>query len=208
MQFRCLFYRLLPSYALQLTLSKTRAAFYRYVYAPYAIILNVSLLYCLWIDTKFFYVLYYPVRIKTTLILPLVSPWMHICIYCSYHRIRINVSLAKYDPSRYLVVQIISLYVSLLLLFLLGVFNLTFHGHCLMVLLLLQVVVRQWWWKDTRCVYQLFDKAYDPSVDKSLPFLFKRYMDGNDHITKYGGTRLDLAVCKQLVDLMGGTLTA
>ncbi|KAI4963861.1 hypothetical protein ZWY2020_010353 [Hordeum vulgare] len=44
--------------------------------------------------------------------------------------------------------------------------------------------------------------------DKSLSFLFKRYMHANEeHTTKYGGTGLGLAVCKQLVDLMGGTLT-
>ncbi|XP_044968866.1 probable histidine kinase 1 [Hordeum vulgare subsp. vulgare] len=53
--------------------------------------------------------------------------------------------------------------------------------------------------------------VYDTGIgipEKSLPFLFKRYMHANEeHTTKYGGTGLGLAVCKQLVDLMGGTLT-
>ncbi|KAI5000215.1 hypothetical protein ZWY2020_004804 [Hordeum vulgare] len=53
--------------------------------------------------------------------------------------------------------------------------------------------------------------VYDTGIgipEKSLPFLFKRYMHVNEeHTTKYGGTGLGLAVCKQLVDLMGGTLT-
>ncbi|VAH50808.1 unnamed protein product [Triticum turgidum subsp. durum] len=59
-------------------------------------------------------------------------------------------------------------------------------------------------------VWLRFD-VYDTGMgtpEKSLPFLFKRYMHTNDyHTTKYGGTGLGLAVCKQLVDLMGGTLT-
>ncbi|KAM3389966.1 hypothetical protein ACQJBY_011868 [Aegilops geniculata] len=59
-------------------------------------------------------------------------------------------------------------------------------------------------------VWLRFD-VYDTGMgmpDKSLPFLFKRYMHANDyHTTKYGGTGLGLAVCKQLVDLIGGTLT-
>ncbi|VAH36857.1 unnamed protein product [Triticum turgidum subsp. durum] len=59
-------------------------------------------------------------------------------------------------------------------------------------------------------VWLRFD-VYDTGMgipEKSLPFLFKRYIHANgDHTTKYGGTGLGLAVCKQLVDLMGGTLT-
>lgn len=59
-------------------------------------------------------------------------------------------------------------------------------------------------------VWLCFD-VYDTGIgipEKSLPFLFKRYMHANEkHTTKYGGTGLGLAVCKQLVDLMGGTLT-
>lgn len=53
--------------------------------------------------------------------------------------------------------------------------------------------------------------VYDTGIgipEKSLPFLFKRYMQAStDHARKYGGTGLGLAICKQLVELMGGTLT-
>uniref|UniRef100_J3MGF2 Probable histidine kinase 1 n=1 Tax=Oryza brachyantha TaxID=4533 RepID=J3MGF2_ORYBR len=53
--------------------------------------------------------------------------------------------------------------------------------------------------------------VYDTGIgipEKSLPLLFKRYMQASDdHARKYGGTGLGLAICKQLVELMGGTLT-
>ncbi|KAE8766934.1 Histidine kinase 5 [Hordeum vulgare] len=57
-------------------------------------------------------------------------------------------------------------------------------------------------------VWLCFD-VYDTGIGiPVMPFLFKRYMHANEkHTTKYGGTGLGLAVCKQLVDLMGGTLT-
>ncbi|CAD6336008.1 unnamed protein product [Miscanthus lutarioriparius] len=52
--------------------------------------------------------------------------------------------------------------------------------------------------------------VYDTGIgipEKSLPLLFKRYMQAStDHARKYGGTGLGLAICKQLVELMGGTL--
>ncbi|XP_051197842.1 probable histidine kinase 1 [Lolium perenne] len=53
--------------------------------------------------------------------------------------------------------------------------------------------------------------VYDTGIgipEKSLPFLFKRYMQAStDHARKYGGTGLGLSICKQLVELMGGSLT-
>jgi hypothetical protein len=43
--------------------------------------------------------------------------------------------------------------------------------------------------------FNLFSPA-----EKSLPFLFKRYMQAStDHARKYGGTGLGLSICKQLV---------
>ncbi|KAK1613443.1 hypothetical protein QYE76_037116 [Lolium multiflorum] len=53
--------------------------------------------------------------------------------------------------------------------------------------------------------------VYDTGIgipEKSLPFLFNKYMQAStDHGRKYGGAGLGLAICKQLVELMGGTLT-
>ncbi|KAJ3708014.1 hypothetical protein LUZ61_011719 [Rhynchospora tenuis] len=54
-------------------------------------------------------------------------------------------------------------------------------------------------------------EVYDTGIgipEKAIPTLFKRYMQASaDHARKYGGTGLGLAICKQLVELMEGTIT-